>query len=376
MISQMCRLLLLAILCGSTRAAAVSDPKELLKEAVSAQQNGDLDRAVADYRELTAAYPSIAEIHSNLGTALAAQGKYSEAIAEYKASLKLKPSPQATLNLALAYYKQGDIALAIAELQRAKQQTPGNLQVITLLGDCYLRTGRNQDVIDLLTPIQQANPTEPAFQYLLGMALLREGQVTRAQTIIDPILRNGDSAQADLLMGTSKYMTADFAGARDDFAKAITLNPNLPEVYKYSGLALLSTGDQDAAKAAFEKALQSDPNDFDANLHLGALIRHDEKYDEALKYLHHALDIRPGDPGVRYQIATVEMAQDQLDAACRDLESLTKDHPNFIEAHASLATVYFRQKRKADGERERAIFAKLNAAQAASNEIAAKPKVQ
>ena len=170
----MYRLLLLTLLCGLIRAAAISDPQELLKEAMSAQQNGDLDRAISVYRELIAAYPSIAEIHSNLGTALAAQGKYSEAIAEYQASLKLKPSPQATLNLALAYYKQGEMALAIAGLQRARQQAPGDLQVATLLGDCYLRTGRNKDVIDLLTPLQQANPNEPAFQYLLGMALLRE----------------------------------------------------------------------------------------------------------------------------------------------------------------------------------------------------------
>ena len=153
---------------------------------MTAQQNGDLEKAVAVYRELIAAYPSVAEMHSNLGTALAAQGKYGEAIAEYKTSLKLKASPQATLNLGLAYYKQGDMAAAIAELQRAQQQTPQNLQVITLLGDCYLRTERNKDVITLLTPIQQANPTDPAFQYLLGMALLRDGQVTRAQTVIDP----------------------------------------------------------------------------------------------------------------------------------------------------------------------------------------------
>jgi tetratricopeptide (TPR) repeat protein len=373
----MYRLFLLTLLCGLLRtAAATSDPNQLLREAMAAQQNGDLEKAATIYRGLIAAYPSIAEIHSNFGTTLAAQGKYNEAITEYKTSLKLKSSPQATLNLALAYYKQGDTASAIPELQRARQQVPGNLQVITLLGDCYLRTDRNKDVIALLTPIQQANPNEPAFQYMLGMALLRDGQVTRAQTIIDPILRDGDSAQADLLMGITKFMSADFSGARDDFAKAITLNPNLPEAYKYSGLALLSTGDQDAARSAFEKALQKDPNDFDANLHLGALIWHDEKYDEALKYLHHALDIRPGDPGVRYQIATIEMAQDRLDAACRDLESLTKDRPNFIEAHASLATVYFRQKRKADGERERAIFTKLNATRTASDEIAAKPSAQ
>ena len=91
-----------------------------------------------------------------------------------------------------------------------------------------------------------------------------------------------------------------------------------------------------------------------------------------LKYLRHALEIRPDDPGVRFQIASVEIAKGQLDAATRDLESLVKDSPDFIEAHVALATVYFRDKRKADGERERAIYAKLNAARQAQNEVASK----
>jgi hypothetical protein len=36
------------------------------------------------------------------------------------------------------------------------------------------------------------------------------------------------------------------------------------------------------------------------------------------------------------------------------LESLVHDFPSFAEAHAALATVYYRLKRPADGDRERA----------------------
>lgn len=351
-------------------AASVSDPRALLKQAVEAQQAGDLDKAIADYRTLLASYPSIAEIHSNLGAALAAQGNYADAIREYQSSLKLKPNPQARLNLALAYYKLGQIATAVTELQHARAEAPSDMQVVTLLGDCYLRLGRNKDVIDLLEPLHRNNPEDRAFDYMLGMALLRNGQVEEGQRVIDPILRNGESAEASLLMGTSKYMLRDFSGARDDFGKAVSLNPKLPDVYSYYALAMLATGDQDGAKAAFQQALKGDPNDFESNLHMGVLLRHDENFDAAVKYLNHALEVRPGDPGARYQIATIEMAEGQLEAARRDLESLTKENPNFIEAHVSLATVYFREKRKADGDREREIFAKLNAARTAKNEVA------
>jgi hypothetical protein len=75
--------------------------------------------------------------------------------------------------------------------------------------------------------------------------------------------------------------------------------------------------------------------------------------------------------GVRYQIAAVELAQDQVDEACRDLQLIVHDSPQFTEAHVSLATAYYRLKRKADGDRERTTVAQLNAAHQA-NEPAAR----
>ena len=45
------------------------------------------------------------------------------------------------------------------------------------------------------------------------------------------------------------------------------------------------------------------------------------------------LEIRPGDFGVRYQIATVELAKGQLEQAQRHLEGLVKEAPRFTEAH-------------------------------------------
>jgi Tfp pilus assembly protein PilF len=162
-------------------------------------------------------------------------------------------------------------------------------------------------------------------------------------------------------------MVNDFAGALKDFARAVELNPNLPDVYSYYGLAMLSTGDQAGAKKAFERELRSDPNNFDANLRMGVLLRQDEENDQALKFFNHALEIRPGDFGVRYQIATVELAKGQLEQAQRNLEALVKEAPRFTEAHVSLATIYFRQKKKAEGERERVIVAKLNAERQANS---------
>jgi len=55
------------------------------------------------------------------------------------------------------------------------------------------------------------------------------------------------------------------------------------------------------------------------------------------------------------------------------LESLVKEAPEFLEAHVSLATVYYRLKRKEDGDREREVVKKLNAAVQAKQPVVAEP---
>ncbi len=361
-----------ALLLGvsSVYAQNLSSPQDLLKEAIAFQQAGKLDNAIHDYRLLLDKYPDIPEIRSNLGTALAAQGRYTEAVAEYEHALRLKPDKQVRLNLALAYYKSADLVRAADILKDLHDKEPSNVQVITVLADCYLRLGKNKELVDLLTPVQRGDPENRTFNYLLGTALVRDGQAAKGQLIIDKILRNGDSAEARLLMGTTKFMVNDFSGALIDFQKAVELNPNLPDVYSYYGLALLATGDQAGAEKAFRRELKSNPNNFNANLRMGVLLRQDDQNEQALKYLQHALQVRPGDPGVRYQIAALELSQGEVEKAARDLEALVKESPQFTEAHVSLATAYYRQKRKADGDRERAVVARLNAARQAKEPAA------
>jgi Tfp pilus assembly protein PilF len=71
--------------------------------------------------------------------------------------------------------------------------------------------------------------------------------------------------------------------------------------------------------------------------------------------------VRPGDPGALYQVATIDLATGKVADARSKLVAILKDSPQFIEAHITLATVYYRLKRKEDGDREKALVQQLNA---------------
>ena len=200
-----------------------------------------------------------------------------------------------------------------------------------------------------------------AVAYLLGTALIRDNQVERGQHIVDRILSLGDSAEARLLIGTTKMMARDFAGALVDIAKAVELNPKLPSVHSYHGRALLQTGDSAGALAAFRKELEINSNDFDSNLNIGALLRQEQSYEEARPYLVKALTLRPG-RSCR-AVSACSLRSGNGTGRGRPERSGGIDprrSRDFVEAHVTLATVYYRLKRKSDGDRERAIVQKLN----------------
>jgi len=353
-------------LCLTIALQLVAQPEKreidpALQPALRLHASGDLESAIRAYRAYLARNPASTEARSNLGAVLARLGRYEQAISEYKIALRTAPkNPGVRSNLGLALYKADRFVEATQEFAAAHALAPSNKQIMLLLGDCYLRQGENRRVIDLLSAEYKSDPGDMAVAYLLRTALIRDNQVEPGQQIVDRILSLGDSAEARLLIGTTKMMAHDFAGALVDVTKAVELNPKLPSVHSYHGRALLQTGDSAGALAAFRRELEINSNDFDSNLNIGALLRQEQSYEEAKPYLVKALTLRPGDPAVRYQLAALDLAMGQVEDARKGLEELTRQEPRFLEAHVTLATVYYRLKRKSDADRERAIVQKLN----------------
>lgn len=350
-----------AVLALCTLAFAQEAPEKILQQAVSKHQAGDVEGAIELYHKYLAVRPDSPSVRSDLGVALSRAGRYDEAIAEYQAALKKAPDPRVAMNLALAFYKSGQISKAAAELSPLHKMQPANQQITLLLADSWLRMGEDGKVVELLTPLEKQSQDNLAIAYLLGTALLRDKKPERAQQYIDRILRNGDSAEARLLMATAKLSAMDNTGAIADLEKAVQLNPRLPEVWSYLGRAQMDSGNGPAARIAFQKELQRYPNDFESNLNLAVLMKQEQDYAGARKLLARALRVRPGDFAARFQVAAVDLLTGKIEDARVNLENIVKEAPQFVEAHVSLAGAYYRLKRKADGDREREIVQRLNA---------------
>jgi tetratricopeptide (TPR) repeat protein len=352
-------------------AAAIAAPQPpapdpqlvaIAQAALKAHQEGRLDEAARGYQQVLEREPRNVEVLGNLGVVYAGLGRYDEAIAVYRRALEMSYlNAPLRMNLALAYYKAARCREAIDAFASVLEIQPGAYAAMLLTADCRLQLGDAVKAIELLSPIADAHVDDLAFNYVLGMALLQNRQVNDAAVHLDRILKRGDSAEARLMMGMAHRAASDYAAARDEFARAVALNPQLPLAHSLHGQALLSTGDREAARAAFLKELALNPTDFEASLYLGVIFKEEQNYAEARQRFEKALSVRPHDPGAQYQMATLLVATGDNQSALAILERLVAENPGFTEAHVSLATVYYRLKRREDGDRHKAIAEKLTA---------------
>jgi tetratricopeptide (TPR) repeat protein len=362
-------LIVLAVLAGQLSAQNKNDVDAAFERATQLHQSGNLEGAVKGYEEILSTHPMRVDVRSNLGAAYSGLGRYEEAIEQYKRALALIPENQTIrFNLAMAYYKAAlfsDSATELSRLLASNPQNPDPVTVKLILADCQVRLGEYKTAIDLLSPLADADPTNRTIAYLLGSALISQGDLTKGQQVIDRVFRDADSAEARLLMGSILLAADEAQNALKEFQRAIELNPKLPGIQAWYGRALMRLGDSDKAKNAFKTELTSNANDFESNLYIGVLYRQDRQTDQALAYLSKAARLRPRDQYARYHLAAAYAQDGKPEPARPLLEGVVKEHGDFTEARVLLASVYYRLNRKEDGDRENAIVQKLNAEQQA-----------
>lgn len=296
-------LLPLALLRGPGPA---EDLAAAYARAVSLHQAGDLDGAIRAYREVLAQDPRNAQVRSNLGAALATLGRYEEAIAAYREALAAAPgNASIRTNLALAYYKSADVARAAQELEALHTAQPADQRTTLLLADCRLQLGEHERVEALLRPLEAKDPEDRTVQYLLGMALVRGGKPAEGQLRIEKLMRAGDSAEGEYLLGSASFAVKDYPRAVEHFGRALARNPALPGLRAFYGQSLLFTGDPEGAQEAFRAALDASPNDYDAAFYLASILANRQQRAEARPLAERAVQLRPRSDEARALLAGI-----------------------------------------------------------------------
>ena len=168
-----------------------------------------------------------------------------------------------------------------------------------------------------------------------------------------PLLRNEDSAEAHFFLGRQLVESGNYPAAVKELARAIELNPKLPQLQSYYGLALLNTGDPVGAAVAFRRELAVNPDDYASNLALGQILIVSRQYSEATPFVRAALRRHPESIEARLAWGECLSGTGKLEEARERLEAVTLAIPDSLEAHRELLSVYTRLHLHSEAELER-----------------------
>jgi len=155
------------------------------------RMNGDLAAAIAEF-QLAVATARVTDPlpHNNLGAALLRDGKPAEAIANFRAALRIDPAyVSARCNLALALANTGQDELACAELEQVLRRDPHVTDARLQLGAILLRLGRAAEALPHLQAVLSQEPGRHDARHLGALALLDLGRIDEGRTMLEAIPR-------------------------------------------------------------------------------------------------------------------------------------------------------------------------------------------
>ncbi|PYY05166.1 MAG: hypothetical protein DMG69_27665 [Acidobacteria bacterium] len=348
------------LLSASLAAGQETGPEELFNQAHQAQQSGKVELAIQKYKELIQIHPEVVAAHANLGVVLVSLGRYDEAITEYHVALTEAPgSAPLVLDLALAYYKKGDFAAAASHFAALHKENPADLRVGTLLGKCEIQLGLIGQALAVLEPLEKSNGDNLDLEWALGTAMLRSGENLEGVKRIQKVADQAQNADAYQLAANVYLGLTFFDNARRDAEAVLRLNPKSPKAHIVLGMIDDFAGNANSAAKEYEKALEIDPNDMQARIRLASALYSQRRLDAARQEATRVLNAVPDAYGALFIVAEVELAERKLQEAQKDFEKVTQESPDWIQPHVQLAALYYRLKRPADGDRERAIVDRL-----------------
>jgi tetratricopeptide (TPR) repeat protein len=184
--------------------------RQVLAESLEAQERAD--DALAEYRAALKLKPDLAGVHLAIGNLLMSQGLATEALEEYRAELTLRPDdPEVHYRTARALIVLGKGEEAEASLNRALQSGGAPAAAHRELGRIYLGRGQAAKAVQSLSTYSAATANDASAHFLLmrayralGDAAASERHFAKYKSLSDDEKRRTSIQEALSLFGQGK----------------------------------------------------------------------------------------------------------------------------------------------------------------------------
>lgn len=297
--------------------------------------------------------PNVAkQEHFARGEQYFADGKYAEAIIEYRNAVQLDAKfGQARYKLAQAYSRTGDVRGALAEMVRASDLLP-DTDVQLQAGNFLLLARRYDEAKARAEGVLSREPDNTQALVLKANALAGLRDLDAAVSAMErAIARDPANGLSYASLGAFELMRGNRDEAEAAYTKAVESDPQSVDAHLALGNYRLAMGDSRAAERAFLRAIELEPTNGLALRALSGLYISQRDFARAEPLLSRAFE-QTDDPQVGFALADVFVAMKQPDKARALLASLAERKEAFVPAKLRLALVENGQGRNSEAMRE------------------------
>ncbi len=337
------------------------DFEQVAAQAERARSTNRIEEAIKLYRKALSLRPRWAEGWWYLGTLLYEQDAFADAAAAFGRATALSPkSATAWVMLGLSEFKLDHHDDALRHIQQGRRLGAGldpQLRYVMLYheGLLLLGNGEFEQAQETLGLLSQDGVENEELITALGLSVLR---------IRFSVLLAGDSSLRERVRraGWAEHLAAQkkFGEALIEYDRLGTDFPKAEGVQFAYGRFLILSNEDEKAIAAFKREIENSPNNLPARLWIADTKLRLKDAAGGLAHAEEAVKLYPKDPRGHLLLGLLLLDTGQTGQAITELEMAQRSVPNEPKIYFALGRAYARAGRKADAERARATFTRLN----------------
>ena len=257
---------------------------------------GSFTRVVALLTEVIHEDPQVIDAWFMRGTKYLSHGDLEKAVADFKQTLTLKPDYDlAVSNLAQAYRRMGNDDAALAGFERYLQLDPNDPFVRYQMGEIWLDRGDLPRAESLFRHALELDPSVVAAKNALGVIALQRGDAVTAERLIQEALATKPTLRlAHFNLALVAEQRGDIRTAEREYVEELKQHPeNYKAAFNLSRL-YEQVGDREGQIEALKQSIVSNPRFAEGHLFLAkAYLDAGTKLDEAIKLAEKGLQLAP-----------------------------------------------------------------------------------
>lgn len=255
---------------------------------------------------------------------------------------------QAYLASGNAYVEEGKFAEAIIEYRNALQIDPKLGDAQKRLAEAYASTGDLQRAFEAWVRAADLLPADTETQLTAATYLLAANRAEDALPRIDSVIaQDAGNVQAHVLRGNALAGLSSFDDALAAIEQAIRLDPKNGTTFTHLGRVEMARGRRDEAESAFKRAVALAPESVEAHLALGGYYWSLGRAKETEEAFRGALAVDPANAPANRAMAAFTVASGRHAEAEQYLVRIAESSDD-LEADFALADYYIAAGRPRD----------------------------